>query len=369
MKKLFLILFVLVLSMSLVFAQDATTDTNTQATGNTATNNYETADSQDEASEYGDTNANQGMEILDALFPFAPSFDVLRNLNTNNIDRDLNQLGLMINELETDYMFRVQYKVDKLIEEYTNANYIDSNSYAYNNTSFFPLISSSLATDNNIALALQVVQNAYKLYDSIEPFASISGKTNELATYSYDLALYAGLFNMYAGNYRLANNYFLSIKEKDLTEDTNSLLMINNYIAGISHILAQQQSSTIFSKVYYNTMFDALWEVVTLGESDEDQKEAKYNILINTYGPIVYTNTAQFKNIYESYFDKLGIVYADQEQEVLSRPVLDVYKSEETQSENTSGAPADSNSDSTADSTTAGNTTDTTANTTTTTGN
>lgn len=315
MKKLFFMLVILTLSLSVVYAQDEAGEA--AGGGDVATQQTDSG-----------TNENQGIDILNSLTPYAPTFNVLRGLNTENIDKDFEQLASIISSLENDYMFRVEYKVNKIVAEYTNKNFMNTNSYAFNNTSFYKIISGPLAADQNVALALNLVNDGFTLYNSLELFAPIAGKTNELESMSYDLNLYAGLFQMYSGNLKLADKYLTIVIDNKLTEDKDELLIVNNYIAGINNILAEGQSAIFFKMYYYNKVFDSLWNIVTLETEDEAQKELKYNLLINEYGSMIYTDTARFKNIYSEYFDKLGIVYADTEAEVLSKPVREEYKNQ-----------------------------------------
>ena len=329
MKKLFFMLVIFTLSLSAVYAQDEAAQT---TAGEVATPQTDAG-----------TNENQGAEILNSLTPYAPTFNVLRGLKSDNIDKDFEQLASIINSLENDYMFRVEYKVNEIVAEYTNKNFMDTNSYTFNNTSFYKIISGPLASDNNVALALAVVNNGFTLYNSLELFAPLVGKTNELKRMSYELNLYAGLFQMYAGNLKLSDKYLTFITDNDLTEDKAELLIVNSYIAGINNILAENQSAIFFKMYYYNKVFDSLWDIVTLETEDEAQREIKYNLLINEYSSMIYTDTARFKNTYSQYFDKLGIIYADTEKEVLSKPVREVYKNDSTAAETTEATTTDNN--------------------------
>jgi len=304
MKKLFFILTVFTLFLSGLYAQEnaETTTTGTAVTTETAT-------------ESGDTNS------LDILLDFAPTFDVLRGTDTTNFNKRLESLDKLVAELKNDYLFRIQYKVEKILQEYTKMNRIDTNDASFTYTYYYDIVSGGMSGDKNVALAISKTKEAIRVYDALMPYAVIAGKVDALKAIDYQINLYAGIFYMYEGSYNISAKYFDTILEENLLtkEDTNSLIMVNKYLAGINNILAEKQSSIFLKSYFYNNVFDRLWDIVTLDTEDGEARENKYDLLINEYHTIIFPTTERFKTMYFPHFDRLGIVYADTEEEIASR--------------------------------------------------
>lgn len=298
MKKLFFILTVFTIFLYSLYAQeDAKTTTEGAATAETA----------------GDTGA------LDTLLDFAPTFDLLRGTDTNNFNKRLDSLEKLVIELREDYLFRIQYKAEKILEEYTNLNNIDTNDARFTYTYYFDIVSGAMAGDNNVSLAINKTKRAITVYDALVPYAIIAEKVDELKALDYQINLYAGIFYMYQGLYSVSAEYFDTILEEKLTEDTNSLIIVNKYLAGINNILAEKQSSIFLKGYFYNNVFDRLWDITTLDTAEGQARNDKYALLINNYHTIIFPTTERFKALYAPHFDRLGIVYADTEEEIASR--------------------------------------------------
>ncbi len=306
MKKLFFILVIFTIFLYSLYAQDEAVATEGDAT-TTGT----------ETTEGGDTNS------LNVLLDFAPTFDVLRGTDTNNFNKRLASLDKIVAELRDDYLFRVQYKVEKILSEYTRTNYIDTNDSRFTYTYYYDIVSSTMVSDANVALALNKVKEAIRVYDALMPYAIVAGKVDELKVIDYKIHLYGGIFYLYSGQYSTSAIYFDTILVEKLTEDTNSLIMVNKYLAGINNVLAEKQSSIFLKGYFYNNVFDRLWDIVTLDTAEGEARDDKYDLLINKYHTVIIPTTERFKKMYAPHFDRLGIVYADTEEEIVSRdPVV-----------------------------------------------
>ena len=110
MKKLFLVLSVMILSLNLVYAQDEAQQTTEQQT-TTQEQNTDTAEN---------TNTVEG------IVPFSPNFADLRNVDDANLDKEYNILQTNLNIIRDDYLFRVLYKANKILQNYTNVNFTDN---------------------------------------------------------------------------------------------------------------------------------------------------------------------------------------------------------------------------------------------------
>lgn len=315
MKKLFPIMttFILLLS-TLSYGQD---DTNANVVN-------ETEDT---------VNTNEGSNVVQSLEEFAPTFDVLRGTDINNVDKDLNALKAMTDEIGNDYLNRVKYKADLILSEYTNANHMNTNDFLFYNPSYYSIVAPIMATDYNVSLGINKVNEAINYYNRLKVFSYMAGKTNEMNEINYDINLYAGILYMYAGELRTSLTYFNDIVNQKLSTNNQDLLIVNKYLAGINNMMISKQTSYLFVIYYYNEVFNNLWDVVTL--EGGDNIDAKYEMLINIYHPYVYTDTVRFKNIYSDYFDRLGIVYADTEEEILGSEVRDEFKNTDEDTENT----------------------------------
>lgn len=321
MKKLFLVLSVMILALSSVYAQDtaAETTTDTAATEQTAAAEGNQEDS-------GNTNTVEGVSA------FAPSFVDLRNTDDVALDKEYNLLQTNLTKIREDYLFRVLYKANKILERYTNVNFTDTNEMFYNAVYYYDLVAKPLAGDNNIDIALHELDKSFKIYNEIKPIYEILGKTNELAQSDYELNLYAGIFNLFkgsAGYYGKSRYHLINAlnNEKAGANDTQKLIMLNTYLAGVNYNLATINQNSDVSKVYFlNEMFNNLWDLTTLKTTDENIKSAKYKLLITKYHKVLYTTSERFKTTYSKYYDELGFVYGQTEDEILSRDVRPVYK-------------------------------------------
>lgn len=307
MKRLFFILTVFTLSFYGLYAQDATVATVPVATEDATTTSAEEEGSSETATP------------LDALQDFAPTFEILIGTDTTKLNKRFDVLEERVAELGTDYLFRVQFKVEKLLSEYTNLNKVDTNDSRFDTIFYYDIVSNVLSNDKNIALALNQIRSAIKEYDYLTTYAAVIGRPEEFKQLSYDINLYAGIFYMYKGEYLNSSKYFSLILADELTEDSSKLVMVNRYIAGINNILAQKQDSVFLKSYFYNVVFDRLWDIVTLNTEEGDDRNNKYAVLIDKYHTIVFPETERFKLLYSEHFDRLGVVYADTEDEIVSR--------------------------------------------------
>lgn len=343
MKKLFLVLSVMILALSSVYAQDeaaadaAATDTTTEQT--TTTENQDTA-------ETGDT--------VGEISSFAPSFTDLRNTDDVALDKEYNLLQTNLTKIREDYLFRIVYKANKILERYTNVNFTDTNEMFYNAVYYYDLVANPIANDKNVDLALNELDDCFRLYNDIKPIYEILGKTNELVQSDYELNLYAGIFNLFKGSagYYAKSRYYLMkalYNEGAGKSDTTNLIMLNTYLAGVNYKLATINQNSDVSKVYFlNEMFNNLWDLTTLKTADENIKTAKYKLLITKYHKILYTTSDRFRTTYSKYYDELGFTYGKTEDEILSRDVRPVYRDYENEAAN----PAEAGTADTAETTT-----------------
>lgn len=325
MKKLFLVLSVMILALSTVYAQDenAAETTDTAATEQTAA-----------------TTENQeatGTNTVNEISSFGPSFTDLRNTDDVALDKEYNLLQTNLTKMREDYLFRVLYKANKILERYTNVNFTDTNEMFYNAVYFYDLVAKPLAGDNNVDIALQELDKSFRLYDEIKPIYEILGKTNELKQADYELNLYAGVFNLFkgsAGYYAKSRFHLMNALNNELSGENNTekLIMLNTYLAGVNYNLATINQNSDVSKVYFlNEMFNNLWDLTTLKTADENIKTAKYKLLITKYHKVLYTTSDRFRTTYSKYYDELGFVYGQTENEVLSREKMPVYRDYENE--------------------------------------
>ena len=326
MKKLFLVLSVMILALSPVYAQDETT-ADTTATETTETTAETTTENQEAA----------GTNTVNEITSFGPSFTDLRNTDDVALDKEYNLLQTNLTKMREDYLFRVLYKANKILERYTNVNFTDTNEMFYNAVYYYDLVANPLANDNNIDIALQELDKSFKLYDDIKPIYEILGKTNELKQSDYELNLYAGILNLFkgtAGYYAKSRFHLMNALNNELTgaNDTQRLIMLNTYLAGVNYNLATINQNSDVSKVYFlNEMFNNLWDLTTLKTADENIKTAKYKLLITKYHKVLYTTSERFRTTYAKYYDELGFTYGQTEDEILSREKMPVFKDYENE--------------------------------------
>ncbi|WP_300370906.1 hypothetical protein [Brachyspira sp.] len=345
MKKLFLVLSVMILALSPAYAQDEnaadTTAATEQTTDTAATENQNAA---------GDTNT------VDGIKSFAPSFTDLRNTDDVALDKEYNLLQTNLTKIREDYLFRVLYKANKILERYTNVNFTDTNEMFYNAVYFYDLVAKPIANDNNVDMALHELDKSFRIYNEIKPIYEILGKTNELKQSDYELNLYAGIFNLFkgtAGYYAKSRYHLLKALDNEITgeNDTQKMIMLNTYLAGVNYNLATINQNSDVSKVYFlNEMFNNLWDLTTLKTEDESIKTAKYKLLITKYHKILYTTSDRFRTTYSKYYDELGFVYGNTEDEVLSREPRAVYRDYENEAADpstTTETPATENTETT----------------------
>ena len=326
MKKLFLVLSVMILALSPVYAQDETT-ADTTATETTETTAATTTENQEAT----------GTNTVNEITSFGPSFTDLRNTDDVALDKEYNLLQTNLTKMREDYLFRVLYKANKILERYTNVNFTDTNEMFYNAVYYYDLVANPLANDNNIDIALQELDKSFKLYDDIKPIYEILGKTNELKQADYELNLYAGIFNLFkgtAGYYAKSRYHLVNALNNELTgaNDTQRLIMLNTYLAGVNYNLATINQNSDVSKVYFlNEMFNNLWDLTTLKTADENIKTAKYKLLITKYHKVLYTTSERFRTTYAKYYDELGFTYGQTEDEILSREKMPVFRDYENE--------------------------------------
>ena len=241
--------------------------------------------------------------------------------------------------LKDDYLFRILYKANKILENYTNVTFTDTNEMFYNAIYYYDLVARPIANDNNVDLALRELYKCFRLYDEVKPIYEILGKTNELAQSDYELNLYGGILNLFKGShhyYAVSRDYLTkavdNINNSGSTNTTN-LIMLNTYLAGVNYKLATENQYSDVRKVYYlNEMFNNLWDLTTLKTEDETIRDAKYKLLITKYHKILYTTSDRFRGVYSKYYDELGFTYGDTEEEIMGRDVMPVYKDEDENS-------------------------------------
>ena len=319
MKKIFLVLTVIMLALSSLYAQD---DANAEG---------QTENEQSSEEETTDT--------VDGISAFSPSFSDLRNTDDQSLDKSYNLLQTNLGILKDDYLFRILYKANKILENYTNVTFTDTNEMFYNAIYYYDLVARPIANDNNVDLALREVYKCFRLYDEVKPIYEILGKTNELAQSDYELNLYAGILNLFKGSH-----HYYAVSKDHLTKaveninnsgetNTTNLIMLNTYLAGVNYKLATENQPSDVRKVYYlNEMFNNLWDLTTLKTEDETIRDAKYKLLLTKYHKILYTTSERFRAIYSKYYDELGFTYGETEEEIMGRDVMPVYKAEEENS-------------------------------------
>ena len=299
---------------------------------------------QDDANAEGQTENEQlseeeTMDTVDGISAFSPSFSDLRNTDDQSLDKSYNLLQTNLGILKDDYLFRILYKANKILENYTNVTFTDTNEMFYNAIYYYDLVARPIANDNNVDLALREVYKCFRLYDEVKPIYEILGKTNELAQSDYELNLYAGILNLFKGSH-----HYYAVSKDHLTKavdninnsgetNTTNLIMLNTYLAGVNYKLATENQPSDVRKVYYlNEMFNNLWDLTTLKTEDETIRDAKYKLLLTKYHKILYTTSDRFRAIYSKYYDELGFTYGDTEEEIMGRDVMPVYKAEEENS-------------------------------------
>lgn len=299
---------------------------------------------QDDANAEGQTENEQSSEeettdTVDGISAFSPSFSDLRNTDDQSLDKSYNLLQTNLGILKDDYLFRILYKANKILENYTNVTFTDTNEMFYNAIYYYDLVARPIANDNNVDLALREVYKCFRLYDEVKPIYEILGKTNELAQSDYELNLYAGILNLFKGSH-----HYYAVSKDHLTKavdninnsgetNTTNLIMLNTYLAGVNYKLATENQPSDVRKVYYlNEMFNNLWDLTTLKTEDETIRDAKYKLLLTKYHKILYTTSDRFRAIYSKYYDELGFTYGETEEEIMGRDVMPVYKAEEENS-------------------------------------
>lgn len=326
MKKIFLVLTVMVLALSSLYAQD---DANTN-----------------EQTENEQSSEEETMDTVEGISAFSPSFADLRNTDDQALDKSYNLLQTNLSIIKDDYLFRILYKANKILENYTNVTFTDTNEMFYNAVYYYDLVARPIANDNNVDLALREVYKCFRLYDEVKPIYEILGKTNELVQSDYELNLYAGILNLFKGShhyYAVSRDHLTkaveNINNSGSEEDnTTNLIMLNTYLAGVNYKLATENQYSDVRKVYYlNEMFNNLWDLTTLKTEDETIRDAKYKLLITKYHKILYTTSDRFRGVYSKYYDELGFTYGDTEEEIMGRDVMPVYKDEENSEGDSSG--------------------------------
>lgn len=299
---------------------------------------------QDDANAEGQTENEQSseeetMDTVDGISAFSPSFSDLRNTDDQSLDKSYNLLQTNLGILKDDYLFRILYKANKILENYTNVTFTDTNEMFYNAIYYYDLVARPIANDNNVDLALREVYKCFRLYDEVKPIYEILGKTNELAQSDYELNLYAGILNLFKGSH-----HYYAVSKDHLTKavdninnsgetNTTNLIMLNTYLAGVNYKLATENQPSDVRKVYYlNEMFNNLWDLTTLKTEDETIRDAKYKLLLTKYHKILYTTSERFRAVYSKYYDELGFTYGETEEEIMGRDVMPVYKAEEENS-------------------------------------
>ena len=154
MKKIFLVLVVTILAIVSVYAQNNTNTTDQ----NKQTENAETEETSEETA-----------DNVEGISSFAPSFRDLRNTDDQALDRSYNLLQTNLGILKDDYLFRILYKANKILEDYTNVKFTDTNEMFYNAVYYYDLVARPIANDNNVDLALRELYKCFRLYDEVKP--------------------------------------------------------------------------------------------------------------------------------------------------------------------------------------------------------
>lgn len=286
--------------------------------------------SQETSQTVGTESANTN-DVIKNLKPFAPTFSTLRFIDTNFIEKDLAFLQTNVTEIRDEYLFRVLYKAEKILQDYTNSKYIDTNDFKFTYTYYYDIISNPMASDPNISLGIAKTDESFSLFNKIVPMLKALGKTNEVKQLDYDLNTYSGILHMYRGSdldIQIAINRFNYIIDNNLTEDKNTIIETKTYLAGLYNILVAKTPNDVARVHYYNKVFDNLWDLTTLSTEDETLRNAQYQLLILAYKSVIDTNSARFKTTYSEHYDKMGLKYAKTEDVILGKEVKPEYKDE-----------------------------------------
>ena len=324
MKKILLTMVILVFGTFSLFAQEAeaTKDTPSQATTTSATSEAD-----------GGSASNDSITKLDYV---VPRFPAINSINDGMLQLDLDRLTNYVAVIRDDYLFRVVYKIDKIVERYTNDNYIDTNNMDYVDLDIYNIVSSEMASDGNVALGIVKANEGLSYLKTVKPSLVAIGKTNDVQQIDYHLNLYAGILNMYTGSgfaMKQSLNHFNYILDSGIVDDDVEMYVrLNTYIASInSELLKIEFNNDLLRRSYYNNMFDALWNIVDKSTTDENMKDAKFTVLINQFYSVIYVTTDQFKNVYSKYFDKLGYSYGQTEEAIADKPVREEFKNDAPQ--------------------------------------
>ncbi len=322
MKKILLTMVILVFGTFSLFAQEA------EATKDTPPATTTSATSEADVS-----SSNDSITKLDYV---VPRFPAINSINDGMLQLNLDRLTNYVAVIRDDYLFRVVYKIDKIVERYTNDNYIDTNNVDYVDLDIYNIVSSEMAADRNVAIGISKANEALSYLKTVKPSLVAIGKTNDVQQIDYHLNLYSGILNMYTGSSlamkQSLNNFNYILDSGMVDNDVEMYVRLNTYVASInSELLNAEFNDGVLRKVYYNKMFDALWNIVDKSTTDENIKDAKFTVLINQFYSVIYVSTDQFKNVYSKYFDKLGYSYGQTEEAIADKPVREEFKNDAPQ--------------------------------------
>lgn len=304
MKKLLLLVILIALSSSL-FAQE--------------TERVEAEDKKDNVA---------GMDI------FLPNFTGREMINESAIESEFKRVSNFVEKAKADYMFRVFYKADLILQNYTNTTYIDPDVPSLVAINRYKLVSTSLANDANIDIGIRDVEKWLLYLNDMRPSFSAIGKTNEIKQIDSDLNFCAAVLNMYKGTHvsqMKSINYLKYMISQDMITTEEMEIRVATYLACLNYVLSEKEFNDLKRIYYYNEMFDNLWTIVEKTYKDDEQKkDAMFTILIRKYYAIIDYRRERFVTTYSKYFDKLGYSYGKTEEAIMSKPVRSGYETETT---------------------------------------
>lgn len=303
MKKLLLLVILITLSSSL-FAQEA------------------------ERVEAENTKDNvAGLDI------FLPNFMGREMINESAIESELEKISNFAEKAKADYMFRVFYKADLILQNYTNTTYVDPDVPSLFAINRYKLVAASLANDANIDIGIRDVEKWLLYLNDMRPSLYAIGKTNEIKQVDSDLNLCAAVLNMYKGTYvsqMKSINYLKYMISQDMIATEEMEIRVATYLACLNYVLSEKEFNDLKRLYHYNEMFDSLWTIVEKTYKDEQKRDAMFTILIRKYKAIIDYRRERFTTTYSKYFDKLGYNYGKTEEAIMSKPVQSGYETETT---------------------------------------
>lgn len=311
MKKMLISVFVLIFSTLSAFAQGTIVEMKPLEVSSPVYGELETLAVTQEAEEASSSEESGDEEdVLVVLDLVIPRFPEISAINDQLLQVQLAMLTNNVYELRTDYLGRVVAAIDFIVAEYTNDRFINSNDVRYANLDIYALVSQTMANDNNVHLGVRYADKSLAHFHREKPALLAQGLTNDVNQIEYHLNLYAAILNMYAGNstsYKQSLVHFYHILDNPINEEDPAMYSrLNAYIASINNKLALAETNNDPQKrIYYNNVFDALWNMVESSDASEEVKEAKYFLLIRRYEPILITSRPKFAATYMGVIKKM----------------------------------------------------------------